>query len=286
MTKNTLVIAVLLLGMLSFAETPGNVTRKQPAEAAAKWSKENALAGIDRNASSTDCAFSFNSGSGFTTLSYCVTASGNITKFETPAGHPLISTSLGEGYGVCDASGAVAYSDFGGFGDSGNWGEAKVVSHDATSVQIARTTGDGIWTLTQTIRQGTTPPAAKIVMALTNNSKQTRSAFVMRYVDVDADGSLTNNLDATHNSALGWNSATGNEESAAFGLELQNQGTAQGDVSTGFIQDTPNPPAPCDAFAHSVQGPVVSTDGSLVMFYEPVVHSHKTVTMTTAYKGW
>jgi hypothetical protein len=55
-----------------------------------------------------------------------------------------------------------------------------VLSHDAKSVKIARTTADGNWTLTQTITQVTGPPSAKIAMALTNNTSVTRQAFLLR----------------------------------------------------------------------------------------------------------
>jgi len=57
--------------------------------------------------------------------------------------------AAGEGYGVCDNTGAVAYFDYADYGDSGNWGAPTLVSQTATSVKIARTTSDGVWTLTQ-----------------------------------------------------------------------------------------------------------------------------------------
>jgi hypothetical protein len=65
-----------------------------------------------------------------------------------------------EGYAICDVSnsdpqgnGRVAYSDFAATGATANWNPPVVLSHNATSVKIARTTSDGIWTLTQTITQ-------------------------------------------------------------------------------------------------------------------------------------
>src|SRR5450756_2466088 len=78
----------------------------------------------------TECAFTFTSGVNLTSIQYCVTANGNIVQIEIPEGVPLISAaSLGEGYGVCDVTSGTAYTDYGGFGDSGNWRPATVLSH-------------------------------------------------------------------------------------------------------------------------------------------------------------
>jgi hypothetical protein len=198
---------------------------------------------------------------------------------------PLIAAKdLGEGYGICDANTNIAYSDYGGLGDSGNWSPARVLRHDATSVKIARTTSDGVWTLTQTITQvAGSSPFAKIVMALKNNSPDSREAFLLRYADADADGEVTNSFDSTLNSAFAWNSVSAG---SPFGLALQNLGT----VTFGYdalVQGVPDAPDPCNPFLNATQGLVPAVDGSLVMFYDvPGIPKSATATVTVAYKGW
>ncbi len=49
-------------------------------------------------------------------------------------------------------------------------------------VKIERTTSDGAWTLTQTISiVGGANPYAKMIMALKNNSGETKDAYLIRY---------------------------------------------------------------------------------------------------------
>src|SRR5882672_597163 len=97
-----------------------------------------------------NCAFNFSSGVNNTYFRFCVTTTGNIPEIETPQGHFQVSFDRHEGYGLCNESPVVAYYDYGQYGDSANWGAATVLSQTAKSVKIARTTIDGVWTLTQT----------------------------------------------------------------------------------------------------------------------------------------
>jgi hypothetical protein len=287
MNKLVLVLTVLTLGVHSFAETPKATSVITQQEAAARLRKKTDLEAEAHNRFATaKCSFKFTSGFGFASLRYCVTTNGNIIHFEAPKGTPLIAADdLGEGYGVCDTTTATEYTDYGGFGDSGNWGAATVVSHDAKSVKIARTTADGIWTLTQTITQVTGPPSAKIAMALTNNTSVAREAFLLRYADADADSRALNNLDGTNNSAFAWNSIS-SDNTGLFGLVLQEIGTVLPNSTSGFAQNTFRPPAPCNAFANFTGGMLTATDGSLVMIFEPTVGPNGTATVTVAYKGW
>jgi hypothetical protein len=285
---NRLVLAVTLLvfGALSFAETPSAASAKTQQEATARLNRRAAPEGVThRRFSTAECSFTFTSGNSLTSLQYCVTTNGNIIDFETPASVPLIaSKDLGEGYGICDASTHVAYSDYGGLGDSGNWNPARVVNHTATSVKIVRKTSDGVWTLTQTITQvAGSSPSARIAMALKNNSSVSREAFLLRYADADVGGEVTNNFDATLNSGLGWNSAAGGEP---FGLELQNLGTVTFGYDA-FVQNVPDAPDPCNPFSHATEGLAPAIDGSLVMFYDiPGIPKSATAAVTVAYKGW
>jgi hypothetical protein len=267
-----LIIALNLLGMCSFASAQ-NRTQLQAAREVAR----------SPMATST-CAFTFTSGANDSFLKYCVTANGNIAQLEAPAGKEHIAVgTVGEGYGFCDLNPQVKYFDYSDFGDSGNWAAATIVSQDAKSVKIARTTTDGIWTLTQTITQGAgTSPSARIKMTVKNNSNVTRSLFFMRYADVDAGGDLLNNLDGTQKSAFGWNS---DASSNAVGLLLQNAGTFPADSSPGgFTQNVPDGPDPCNFTAHFATGPQIATDGSIVILYALNLSKGASQTVTVSYQ--
>src|SRR5262245_10673086 len=55
------------------------------------------------------CSFTYSSGAKETFLKYCVTANGNITQFESPAGIEHIAVGeVAEGYGVCDGTSGVS----------------------------------------------------------------------------------------------------------------------------------------------------------------------------------
>jgi hypothetical protein len=284
--KIVVALIVLTLCAVGFAQTSTTTSVRNQQQAAALLAQKNGAHGaLIRPFSSADCVFTFTSSTATTFLKYCVTATGNITVFETPAGHEHIAVGKdGEGYGICDLTTNVAYDDYAEFGDSGNWGPPTVVSQTATSVKIARTTSDQIWTQTQTFTQvAGNLPAVKIGMAIRNNTNVDRGVVVLRYVDVDADGVALNNLDATTNSAFGWNSTTGVSDGGPFGLVLQNIGTVPL-FNAGVVQNAPDPPNPCGG-SHAVVGPLRSTDGSLVMFYEMRVPKSSFVTVTVGYKG-
>lgn len=232
------------------------------------------------------CALTFTSGANDSFFKYCVTANGNISQLETPAGKEHIAVgAIGEGYGICDLQNpAVRYFDYADFGDSGNWGPATVVSQSAKSVKIARTTSDGIWTLTQTVTQVTgTSPSVKIAMTLKNNSSAVRGVFLMRYADVDAGGAIQNNFDGTVKSAFGWNSDAG---SNPFGLVLQNAGPFPPEASPiGFTQTVPDGPDPCAFATHFASGTQIAIDGSVVYLYAVNLSKGMSKTVTVSYRG-
>lgn len=286
MKKFALAMIVLALCSLSLAQTPSaSRGSTQPGAAALLAQKSAAQAPSHRPPSSADCVFTFTSGADNTFLKYCVTATGNVTVFESPAGQEHIAIGVdGEGYGICDFRSKVAYNDYAERGDSKNWGQPAVVSNDATSVKIARSTSDGRWTLTQTFTQvAGASPSAKIAMTLANNTAKNRLAILLRYADVDAAGVSLNNLDSTVLSAFGWNSvgATG-----PYGLVLQNVGNPPAAFLSGIAQDVPDGPDPCDPGKREVAGPVTATDGSIVMAYELRVPASKSKTVTVRYRGF
>jgi len=283
--KNLALAAIVLaLCSYSLAGTPSAPKINTQQEATASLNQKSAAQAVPHSPFATStCSFTFTSGAKNTFLKFCVTVNGNITQIQTPAGQEHIAIgSFGEGYGICDASADVAYFDYADFGDSGNWGPSTVVSHNATSVKIVRSTADGIWTLTQTITQVAGTSSIKVVMALKNNTAIAKTAFLVRYADVDADGVFNNNFDATQNSAFGWNSdATLNP----FGLMLQNVGTPAFTFD-GFEQNTSLGPPPCNPFANFVGGPLTAVDGSIAMFYSIPMPKAATKTVTLSYKGF
>jgi hypothetical protein len=149
----------------------------------------------------TSCAYTFTSGNAQTYMKYCVTVNGNIVQFQSPLGvEDIKSAASSEGYGLC-AAGENSYWDWAGAGAK-NWGPATLLTQTATEVKIARTTTDGIWTLTQTITQNSSGRYAKIEMQLKNDTDVSQQGgFFMRWADVNANNSTINNLDATTISA-------------------------------------------------------------------------------------
>jgi hypothetical protein len=289
MKKFVPAVIMLALCSLGFAQTTrghGVSSQVDPQqEAAADLSKKSALAGtahLSTNAVDLDCAFTFTSGAGNTFLSYCVTRNGNIVTLVAPEGRPLMSTSRGEGYGICDLNTQVSYSDYAGFGDTGNWQPSVILGSTAHAVKIARTTSDGFWTLTQTITQVVgIAPSVRIAMVLKNNTRVARHAFLVRYADVDAGGALLNNFAETINSAFGWNSLTA---IAPFGLTLQNLGTANFRHFALVSKDF-RPPVAC--LATNTFGPdvLLEVDGSLRHVYDTFIPQSGSLAVTLAYKG-
>jgi hypothetical protein len=139
-----------------------------------------------------------------------------------------------EGYGFCDINSNVEYFDYADAGDTSNWSPAIVLSNSATSVKIARTTNDGIWTLTQTIMQVAATSSVKVTMTLKNNTAVSREVQLSRFADIDADGTAANTVDATLNDAMIFNSVG---RGGSFGLALQNVGTSPF-TYLGFVQNT------------------------------------------------
>ena len=240
MTKFILTLSMLAFCSVGFAQN----LQARPANTLQSVGTKSDLFPAVPSAAPTDCLFSFASGVNNTFLRYCVAANGNIVQLETPLGHHQVSSDRGEGYGVCDLNSSVSYYDYAGNGNSGNWGQPTVVSHNATSVKIARTTADGLWTLTQTITQVPGTVSAKVAMSLKNNSNIAKTALLMRYANLDADGIALNNLDATINSAYGSNSTSDQGHlQNAFGLSLQNVGTSLFPYE-GFVQTDHKVPRP------------------------------------------
>ena len=136
-----------------------------------------------------DCAFTYTSPAGKPSLKFCVSPSGTLSDLEVPIGDELITQNFidsqgkleaWEGYGLCNESPAQAYSNYFDGDPSDNCNAPVVVSTTATSIIIAHTTSDGVWTLTQTFLADTVTPGVKITMALHNNTSAARTAYLSR----------------------------------------------------------------------------------------------------------
>lgn len=220
---------------------------------------------------SFDCSYNFSSGDKSTFVSYCVTVNGNVLNIVTPLNAQQSFAS--EGYGICNESPATAYWDYAREGDSGSWGAATLLSQTATTVKIARTTVDGIWTLTQTIALDKATPGVKVVMAIKNNSTAPRVVYLVRYIDGDADS-----LSAGTESAFDWNQNS-------TGLEMRNIGQIHFGYLQGFARTTSHPPNPCNFAGESSGTPLSQTDGSEALAYVDTVGAKMTKTATIVYRG-
>jgi hypothetical protein len=271
---------VLSLCSLSFPGTISTATDdNQQQAAAARQKKAEALQALPHSPLSTDvCSFTFTSGADNTFLRYCVTANGNVLNIETPVNQHHVFGR--EGYGVCDINSNTEYFDYSDAGDTTNWNPAIVLSQSATKVKIARTTSDGIWTLTQTITQVAGTSSVKVSMTLKNNTAVSREVQFSRFADIDADGRISNTVDSTINDAMIFNSVG---RGGSFGLALQNVGTSPF-TYLGFVQNTPAGLSPCTPFAHQAIGPLVET-GSAVMTYVITIPKGASKTVNVSYRG-
>jgi hypothetical protein len=231
----------------------------------------------------TECAYDFATGSGSTYLGYCVTENGNILDIQAPSGQNLLG-SFGEGYGLCDQNAPANYDDY-AVSDTGNWQSARVVSHNASSIKIVRTTTDGNWTLTQTITlikatSTSTNPSIKVVLALKNNQTIADTAYLIRFADVEPSPS--------GNLAIGGpNSAIGRtyQPDPNYGLELSNLDVPPLHFTGGFAQYTSSGPNACAFAQHEGDDNLWygEVGASIVMAYVAIMDAGETVTVTFNY---
>ena len=271
MSKQSLLAFItLLLCSVSFAQqfsTPGQrlVSAVSAAEnAAAAIAQKKMFPSISPAATST-CNWTFTSPQTAANkyLQFCVTVNGNIVEFQSPSGIEHIRVGgIGEGYGICDGTngGAVPYYDYADAGDSGNWQAPVTLAVTTTSVKIARTTSDGIWTLTQTIALNKSAASANVTMALKNNTAATRLATIIRYADVDAGGDFGNNLDGILDSAWGYDPIGSSAPYAGLMLQVNGPNTFN---HQGWAINVAVGPNPCTPNANFV-GTLTNTDGAII----------------------
>jgi hypothetical protein len=237
----------------------------------------------------TACMWDFVTGSGNTYLSYCVTVNGNILDIQTPSEQNMLGTN-GEGYGICDQNvGPANYTDY-GVSDTGNWGNATVLSHSLTSVKIARTTADGHWTLTQTITMVPKTYSITVVMALKNNQTVSDVAYLVRFADAEPPTLNDQFWAGGQNSAL----AHARTLDPNYGLQLSNVGHPPFGFWQGYAQSVNTGPNAC-AFAYNEgggQGVFNYWDfynggvpGSIEVAYVGTIGALQTKTVTLSYHG-
>jgi hypothetical protein len=273
-TMRMFACTALTLASVAFAQETRQQKHISPEEATAA-KQQYIRGGVD---ATTTCSFTFNSGTGNTTMKYCVTVNGNITQFASPSAHEYITTApAGEGYAFCDFDSETQYFDYAGYGDSGNWKAPTTLSSSATAVKIQRGTTDGLYTLTQTITQNGGGALAQITMALKNNTTKKHHVGLLRWVDVDADNNAFNSFDSTLRAVFGYNPQ-------GYGLLLQ--GVSGSVLNGAFAQDIPGGPNSCQIFAHTPLTPLADTDGSMFIQYDMQVAAGTTKTVVVSYKSF
>jgi hypothetical protein len=281
MLKSIAVFAVLAVSSLTFAQIPGRAPRADANDQAVEVAAQKALVGDAIDATSV-CAHTFTAPGSATKffLKYCTTVNGNIAQFESPSGVEHIRVgAFGEGYGICDATGGGRYFDYADFGDSGNWLAPVQLSLNATTVKIARTTSDGLWTLTQTIQMNANEAYAKVTMALKNNTGINRSVNLYRWADVDASGAVSNIMDGTADSAWGYNVSLGR------GLKVRRQ-VNNPFSHNGWARNTASGPAdPCNLDPNYV-GSLSGVDGSIVLYHGITVPKLASKSVVLSYQAF
>jgi hypothetical protein len=214
------------------------------------------------------------SGSAF---SYCVSDTGNVVQMETPLGTQHLSTvSPEEGYGVCDVETGVRYFDYND--GAHNWqNHATVLS--TSPLSIGRTTSDGLWQLVETFTTSKSDSSIKIKMELINQAAINKRALLVRYANVNVNGSSSDFLLATTVSADAIDTA---DPPASPGMQLRDVKGAGPNVLP-LVQKVSTGPDPCAPTANS-GNPFVLTDGSLELVYAATVPKNGSKTFTALYR--
>ena len=202
----------------------------------------------------------------------------NIPQIKGPSGVSFVAIGGGEGYGICNESPAQNYTDY-AVSSTGNWRPSVLLSRTSSAVEIARTTEDGNWTLTQTITE-TNYPAIIVAMALRNNQAVQKVAYLLRYAEPFPE-SFFEGAD----SAIGWNDDYNrNTNTPGLGLLLQNDGKPPFGFWQGYVQMVPGGPNAC-AFAYyaAINGSYQGS-GSIELAYVASVLAGGTNTVTMSYR--
>ena len=160
---------------------------------------------------STTCVSTYTSGTGASFFQWCVTANGNIVSLQSPESEEhIFEGTVGEGYQICDFSTLIAYTDYAGAADTGNW-KASIITQpngpNTFPLTIKRTTVDGKYTLTQKFSQLPADFTIKIATTVKNNTTGSPFLYLYRFADLDIDnaGSFSTDwFDQGANAAWGY----------------------------------------------------------------------------------
>jgi hypothetical protein len=247
-----------------------------------------------------------NSGSGASAFNVCVSAHGNLVKFETPAGahHIGIGNVFKDGYAICTGSLPTIPNVSHGYDTGGieaGFGAATIVQPNGPNtfpLSIVRQTTNGIFELTQKFTRDTTEQDWTISMTLTNLSSGPQEAVkLQRAFEGDVDNNtLTNSFfGRTLNSVFEWvDQPSPGSPAAGRGLMLtaltrsQSIATAVNTLNdynpNGTGYDTGNG---CIVFAGGVGTP--SSGGAnlvgRVVYGLGTINAGKSKTVKVAYRG-
>lgn len=204
---------------------------------------------------------------------YCLSNNGNIVHMETPFGfNHLVPGQLTEGYGICDVDSKTAYYDFADGGSTSNWLPPQVGT--SYPLVIERTTSDGLWVLTQTFSASNADSSIKIKMELANHNLQgtSRKANLVRFANINVNGSTTNLFEVTPSSVVAASIVGGSP-----GIQIREAGKT---ANTPIGLTKTDIPDPCNPTANS-KAPFFTSDGAEELMYVLDVPNggHKTTTV-------
>jgi hypothetical protein len=173
----------------------------------------------------------------------------------------------------------LSYYDYASI-DSANWGATVVTTPNPTTAQFVRTTSDGLWQLTQTIKQikatASGTGSVKITMAIKNLSNLGRQVTLLRVANVNAGPVAINDEFVSS-----FNSAFGQEPGASWGLGVTTNTFTF--AHNGAVFNVPTGPDPCHYVTHISNAAFIG-DGSIGHVYAITVAAGATKTVTMTYK--
>jgi hypothetical protein len=151
--------------------------------AAAQSPQTNAAAALTPEPLGTECTYNFGGG----TLAWCVSSTGSLMRFTSPAGFEHIRIGgFQEGYAVCAPSGN--YYDIGLV--ASRWGPPILVSLGTATVSIRRFTTDGYFELLQKWTRDKNERDVTVTMTLWNRGPGAANVKLMRNADLDVDNTF------------------------------------------------------------------------------------------------
>lgn len=153
------------------------------------YAQSNA-AGPAEGTAGADETYCFGSGSGNAAVSFCVSTTGNVTRFLSPGGfeHIRIATRA-EGYAICTGTTILA-NDVTDISVVNLGAPVLIAGPSATSVTLRRISTDGNWELTQKFSFDKKELDLTITMTLKNLGANKTDVRLARIVDWDNDNTV------------------------------------------------------------------------------------------------